>query len=129
MKVVEGSLEVSFRVLLSEMSKVVFLSILGIWDLNNHIWAFKPEKLFLGKPCLRIMLWKWLKARWKSLLEFFLNWKRKKNLLILGIWDLNSHIWAFRPEKLFLCKSWLRIMLWKWLRARLKCLLELFFLK
>ena len=41
MKVVEGLLQVFSRVFLSEINKVWFLSILGIWDLNNHIWAFR----------------------------------------------------------------------------------------
>ena len=44
----------SFRVLLSEMNKFWFLLTLGIWHLNNYIWAFRPEKLFLRKSCVRI---------------------------------------------------------------------------
>ena len=139
------------------MNKIWFLLILGICDLNNHIWSFNPEKLFLHKSWLRIMLWKWLRVRWKRRSEFlFLKqtkfdfyhaWKSilmqilsynyamevgeslleatvrvsfskviKKHwfLLIWETWDLNNHIWAFRPEKLFSRKSWLRIMLCKW---------------
>ena len=48
MKVVEGSLEASVNVLLFEMKKKDFI-MLGIWDLKNHIWAFRPEKLYLPK--------------------------------------------------------------------------------
>ena len=48
MKVVEGSLEASVNVLLFEMKKKDFI-MLGIWDLKNHIWAFRPEKLYLSK--------------------------------------------------------------------------------
>ena len=48
MKVVEGSLEASVNVLLSEMKKKILL-MLGIWKLKNHIWAFRPKKLYLPK--------------------------------------------------------------------------------
>ena len=71
MKEIQGSLEASFRVLFSETNKIWSLSIIGNGDLNSDIWIFRPEKLFFQNFCLRIALWKWFRARWKRLLEFF----------------------------------------------------------
>ena len=130
MKVVDSSLETSFRFPLPEMNKIWFLLVLEIRDLNNHIWTFRLGKLFLCKSCLQIMLWKWLRVRWKCLLMFFfLKWTNFDFYCFFKIWNVNNNVWAFRPEKLFLRKSCLRIMLWKWLRARWKRFLEFFFLK
>ena len=124
-KVVESLLEASARVNLSVMKNIWFMLIWGVWDLNSHIWAFRLKKLFLRKFCLRIMLWTWTSARWKT---FPCEIQETSSLFISGIWHLNNMIWALSHESLFLRKSWLRIMLWKVSRARLNRLLQFFLL-
>ena len=46
MNVIKGSLEASFNVLLSEINKIWFLLILGIWVLNNYICTFTLHKQY-----------------------------------------------------------------------------------
>ena len=56
MKVFEGSLEMSFKVIFYQINKIRFLLFLESQHLYNYIWTLRSENLFQRKYFLRTML-------------------------------------------------------------------------